>query len=133
MVTYSMTQKARIYNGEKTVSSTNSAEKTGSYMQNNEIKTFSTLNKNKLKQVKDLNVRLDNIIFLDKNIGRMLFDTNSSSALGGPSLKAMKTKAKTNKWDLTKPPKLNKKLHNKGNHGQNTKTIPNGRKYLQMT
>ena len=53
MVTYSMTQKARIYNGEKTASSTNSAEKTGSYMQNNEIKTFSTLytkiNSNRLK------------------------------------------------------------------------------------
>ena len=71
----------------------------------------------------------------------MLFDTNSSSTFGGPSLKARKTKAKTNKWDLTKqtngaltkPPKLNKKLHIKGNHGQNNKTIPNGRKYLQMT
>ena len=32
----------------------------------------------------------------------MLFDTNCSDILGDPSLKAKKTKAKTNKWDLTK-------------------------------
>ena len=55
-----------------------------------------------LKQFKDLNIRLDNVIFLDKNIGKMLFDTNCSGILGDPSLKAKKTKAKTNKWDLTK-------------------------------
>ena len=72
-------------------------------MQNNEIKTFSTsYTKISSKQFKDINVRLDNIIFLDKNIGRMLFDTNCSGILGGPSLKPKKTKAKTNKWDLTK-------------------------------
>ena len=32
----------------------------------------------------------------------MLFGTNCRGIFGGPSLKPKKTKAKTNKWDLTK-------------------------------
>ena len=45
-----MTKKARIYNGEKTVSSISHAGKTGSYTWRNEIRTFSyIIYKNKLK------------------------------------------------------------------------------------
>ena len=45
-----MTKKARIYNGEKTVSLINGAGKTGQLHVNNEIRTLpNTIHKNKLK------------------------------------------------------------------------------------
>ena len=45
-----MTKEARIYNGEKTVSSISGAGKQGSYMQKNEIRKLpNTIHKNKLK------------------------------------------------------------------------------------
>ena len=45
-----MTKEARIYNGEKTVSSISGAGKTGALHEKNEIRTFSnTIYKNKLK------------------------------------------------------------------------------------
>ena len=46
-----MTKEARIYRGEKTVSSISGAEKTGQlHVKKNEIKTFfNTIHKNKLK------------------------------------------------------------------------------------
>ena len=48
MVTLSLTKEARIYNGEKTVSSISGAGKTGHVK--NEIRTLpNTIHKNKLK------------------------------------------------------------------------------------
>ena len=45
-----MTKEARIYNGEKTVSSISGAGKTGGYILKNEIRTLpNTIHKNKLK------------------------------------------------------------------------------------
>ena len=45
-----MTKEARIYNGEKTVSSISGAGKLDSYIQKSEIRTFSnTIHQNKLE------------------------------------------------------------------------------------
>ena len=50
MVNLSMTKEARIYNGEKTVSSISGSGKTGQVHVNNEIRTLlNTIHKNKLK------------------------------------------------------------------------------------
>ena len=56
----------------------------------------------KTKWIKDLNVRLDAIQFLEENIGRALFDVNCSNIFLDPSLRVMEIKAKINKWDLIK-------------------------------
>ena len=50
MNTLSLTKEARIYNGEKTISLTSSAGKTGQPLVKNETRTLSnTIHKNKLK------------------------------------------------------------------------------------
>ena len=50
MVNYSMTKEARIYNGEKTISSINYPRILDSLMQKNEIRKFlHTIFENKLK------------------------------------------------------------------------------------
>ena len=54
------------------------------------------------KWIKDLNVRLDTIKLLQKNIGRMLFDINHSKIFFDPPPRVMKIKTKINKWDLIK-------------------------------
>jgi len=54
------------------------------------------------KWIKDLNVRLDTIKLLQKNIGRMLFDINYSKIFFDPPPRVMKIKTKINKWDLIK-------------------------------
>ena len=52
MDTLSSTKKARIYNGEKTISITSDAGKTGQPPVKNETRTLSnTIHKNKLKMV----------------------------------------------------------------------------------
>ena len=51
------------------------------------------------KWVKDLNVRLDTIKLLEKNIGRIPFDMNHSNIFFSPFPKA---KANTNKQDIVK-------------------------------
>ena len=93
-----MTKEARIYNGEKTVSSISGAGKTGQlHVKKNEIRTFfNTIHKNKLK----INVRPDPIKLLEENIGRTLFDINRSNIFSELSPRVMEIK--TNKWDLTK-------------------------------
>jgi len=48
------------------------------------------------------NVRLDTPKLLEENIGRTLFDINSSRILGDLSLKAKEIKAKINTWDSVK-------------------------------
>ena len=50
MVNYSTTKEARIYRGEKIVTSINGSGKTGQLHKKNEIRTFSnTIYKNKVK------------------------------------------------------------------------------------
>ena len=50
--------------------------------------------------IKDLNVRLDNIKLLEKNIGRTLSDTNHSNIFFNPSPRIMEIKTKINKLGL---------------------------------
>ena len=50
MDTLSLTKEARIYNGEKSISLTSGAGKTGQSLEKNETRTLSnTMHKNKLK------------------------------------------------------------------------------------
>ena len=54
------------------------------------------------KWIRDLNVRLDTIKFLEENIGRTLFDINHSKIFFDPSPRVMEIRTKINKWDLRK-------------------------------
>ena len=56
----------------------------------------------KTKWIKDLNVRLDAIQFLEENIGKTPSDINHSKILYDPPPRVMEIKAKINKWDLIK-------------------------------
>ena len=68
-----------------------------------EIRTLpNTIHKNKLKMVKDLNVRLDTVKLLEENIGKTLCDINHSKILFDPPPREMEIKTKINKWDLMK-------------------------------
>ena len=58
-------------------------------MQKNEIRTYTKINS---KWIKHLNVRPDNIKFLEENIGRTLFDINCSSIFFNPPLRPIKIK-----------------------------------------
>ena len=82
------------------------------------------------KWIKDLNVRLDTIQFLEENIGRTLFDINHSTILLNTPSRVMKIKTKINKWNLIKFKSFctAKEIINK------TKRQPTllGRKYLQI-
>ena len=62
----------------------------------NEIRTLpNTIQKDKLsKWIKDLNIRPKTIKFLEKNIGRTLFDTNCSKIFFNLPPRVMKLKAK---------------------------------------
>ena len=72
-------------------------------MKKNEIRPFPhTKYKNKLRWIKDLNVRHRTIKFLEEDIGRTFFDTNCSKIFLDLSFKAKEIKAKLNKWDLIK-------------------------------
>ena len=55
-----------------------------------------------LKRIKDLNVRLETIKFLEENIGRTLDDINQSKILYDPTPRVTEIKTKVNKWDLIK-------------------------------
>ena len=90
-----MKKEARIYNGEKTVSSIRVLGKLDSYMQKNEIRTPHT--KINSKWIKDLNVRPDTIKLLEENIGQTLSDINCSNIFSDPPPRVMKIKRKINK------------------------------------
>ena len=77
--------------------------KQGSYMLNNEIGILpNTIHKDKLKMIKDLNIRPETIKLLENNIGRTLDDINQSKILYDPPPRVMEIKTKVNNWDLTK-------------------------------
>ena len=77
--------------------------KLDSYMEKNEIRTLSnTIHKNKLKWIKDLNIKPDTIKLLEENISRTYFDRNHSKIFWDSSPRVLKIKTKINKWDLIK-------------------------------
>ena len=73
----------------------------------------NTIHKNKLKWIKDLNVRPETIKLLEEIIGKTLSDINHSRILYDPPPKVMEIKAKINKWA---------RLHNEENCKQGEKT-----------
>ena len=99
MVTLSFIKEARIYNGEKTVSSISGAGKTGAatckrMKLEHSITHYTKINS---KWIKDLNVRPDTIKLLEENIGRTLYVTNHSKILFDPPPREMEMKTKINK------------------------------------
>ena len=60
----------------------------------NEIGTLSPYTKINSKWIKDLDVRLDTIKFLEGNQGRRFFDTNCSNMFLGPSPRVTNIKTK---------------------------------------
>ena len=62
----------------------------------------NTIHKDKLKMIKDLNIRPETIKLLEDNIGRTLDDINQSKILYDPPPRVMEIKTKVNKWDLIK-------------------------------
>ena len=97
-----MTKEARIYNGEKTVSSTSGPGKTGQLRVKQQEHMLTLYTKINSKWFKDLNVRMETIKCLEENIGRTFFDINHSNTFLGQSPKAIEIKVKINKWDLIK-------------------------------
>ena len=113
--------KAKIYNGEKTVSNKWCWENWSTTCKSMKLEHFLTpYTKINPTWINDLNVRPETIKLLEENIGRTLSDTNHSRILYDPPPRAMKIKAKINKWDLIKCKSL--LLHNKGNYKQGEKT-----------
>ena len=108
MDTLSLTKEAKINSGEKTISLTSGAGKTGQpkkkkNKQTNKKKHFLTpYTKINSKCIKDLNVRPETIKLLEENIGKTLSDIHHSRILYGPSPRILEIKAKINKWDLIK-------------------------------
>ena len=103
MDTVSLAKEARIYNGEKTISLTSGAGKTGQPLVKEETRTLSnTIHKINSKWINDLNVRPETVKLLEENIGKTLSDINHSKILYDPRPRVMEIKAKINKWDLIK-------------------------------
>ena len=72
-------------------------------LQKNETRTVSnTIHKDKLKWIKNLNVRPETIKLLEENVGRTLSDINHSRIFYDLPSRVMEIKAKINKWDLIK-------------------------------
>ena len=65
----------------------------------NSLTYYTKINSN---WIKDINVRLAIIKFLEENIGRTLFDINHSNIFLDSSPKVMEIKIKINKWALIK-------------------------------
>ena len=55
-----------------------------------------------LKWIKDLNVRLEIIKFLEENIGKIFLDINYSRIFYDLFFRILEIKVKINKWDLIK-------------------------------
>ena len=98
-----MTKKDKIYSGEKTASSVNDVGKTGQPHVRVKLEhSLKTIYKINSKWIKAVNLRLDTIKLLEEDIGRTLFDINHSNIFLDLSPRVMETKAKINKWNLTK-------------------------------
>ena len=97
-----MTKEARIYNGEKTISLTSGAGKTGQpLIKRMKLEHFLTpCTKINSKWIKDLNVRPETIKLLEENIGNTPSDINHSRILYDPPPRILEIKVKINKWDL---------------------------------
>ena len=94
MGTLFLTKKARIYKPLQEIV----LGKLDSYMKKNEIRTLpNTIHKDKLKWIKDLNVRPETIKLLEETTGKTLFDINPSMILFDPPPRVMKIKTKVNK------------------------------------
>ena len=94
-----MANEARTCSGEKTVSSISGARKTGQLQ--NAIRTlFNSIYKNKLKWIKNFNVRSDTLKLHEENIGRTLFDINHSNIFLYLSPTVMEIKTKQTKSQL---------------------------------
>ena len=95
----SLIKEARMYNGEKTVSSISGAgfpcwTATCKRMKlEHSLTPYTKINS---KWIKDLNVMLDTIKLLEENIGRTLFDINHSKIFFDPPPRVMKIKTKIN-------------------------------------
>ena len=94
-----MTKEARIYKGEKTISLTSGAGKTGQPLVEHFLTPFTKINS---KWIKDLNVRPETRKLLEENIGKTLSDINHSRILYDPHPRVMEIKAKIYKWDIIK-------------------------------
>ena len=98
-----MTNEARIYNGEKTVSSQWCWENWTTICKRmtleHSLTSYTEINS---KSIKDINVRMDTIKHLGENIGRTLLDINFSKIFSDLPAREMKIKIKINKWDLIK-------------------------------
>ena len=104
MDTVSLAKEARIYNGEKTISLTSGAGKTGQPLVKEETRTLSnTIHKINSTWINDLNVRPETVKLLEENIVKTLSDINHSRILYDPPPRVKEIQAKINKWDLMKP------------------------------
>ena len=104
MVTLFLIKEARIYNGEKTVSSVSGAGENGQLAcermkLEHSLTPYTEINS---EWIKDLNVRPDTIKLLEENIGRTLYDVNHSKILFDSPPREMEIKPKINKLDLMK-------------------------------
>ena len=94
-----LTKEARIYSGEKTISLTSGAEKTGQpLVKRMKLEHFPTpYTRINSKWIKGLNIRPETIKLLEENIGKTLSNINHSRILYDTPPRVMEIKAKINK------------------------------------